>query len=207
MGRLSNCVCACVCACVYTLFSSSLSSSKAKSDGTVGPRKLPSQTGTLSPIAASLACTASGGRDCGDSRPAGVYWKEKRRCTLMNASKLNRMCQVETMEWCQKMRRLSSTECQRGFKRNKRWNMYAQEFLCFVWFCVKAGMVWTLNNAVKGMWLQSCAACFCLEVFPLLCLSVLSGGGFRLCVLRLEVFKFASEWLFFTRTVLLIAHN
>lgn len=60
-----------MCAGVYTLFSSSLSSSEAESDGTVGQHRPLSQTGSLLLIAASLACTASGERDCDDSQPAG----------------------------------------------------------------------------------------------------------------------------------------
>lgn len=62
----------CVCrGYIYTLFPSSLSSSEAKSAGTIGPQKLLSHTGTLLLIAASIVCTASGGRDCDVSRPAG----------------------------------------------------------------------------------------------------------------------------------------
>lgn len=57
--------------CVYALFSSSLSLFEVKSAGAVGQQRLLSLTGTLSLIAASLVCTASGGRDCDDSGPAG----------------------------------------------------------------------------------------------------------------------------------------
>lgn len=71
--RESNCdeVTVCVCVAVYTLVSSSLSSSGARSAGTVGLRKLLSQTGTVWPTAARPACSASGGRARGASRPAG----------------------------------------------------------------------------------------------------------------------------------------
>lgn len=61
----------CLCGCVYTLFSRRLSPSAAKSAGIAALRKLLSETGTLLLIAARLACTASGGRDCGVSQPAG----------------------------------------------------------------------------------------------------------------------------------------
>lgn len=60
-----------VCVCVYTPFSKRLSPSAAKSAGIAALRKLLSETGTLLLIAARLVCTASGGRDCGVSQPAG----------------------------------------------------------------------------------------------------------------------------------------
>lgn len=65
---VTMCVCVGV---IYTLFSNSLSSSVAIIAGAVGQQKLVSQIGTLLLTAASPACTAPGGSDCGDSQPAG----------------------------------------------------------------------------------------------------------------------------------------
>lgn len=61
----------CVCVCEYTLFSSSLSSSEARSAGTVGLRKLAFQPGMLLLTGASPEHTAAGGKDWSDSWPAG----------------------------------------------------------------------------------------------------------------------------------------
>lgn len=80
-GGCYHCLIRCVrpCVCEYTLFSSSLSSSEARSAGTVGQRKLAYRTGTLVRTGASPEHTAAGGKDCSDSRPAGrEQGKEKK---------------------------------------------------------------------------------------------------------------------------------
>lgn len=81
VGGCYRCLIKCVrlCVCEYTLLSSSLSSSKARSAGRVGLRKLAYQTGMLLLTGASPEHTVAGGKDRSDFRPAGREEGGKKR--------------------------------------------------------------------------------------------------------------------------------
>lgn len=118
-GGCYHCLIKCVrlCLCEYTLFSSRLSSSEARSAGTVGLLKLAYQTGMLLLTGASLEHTVAGGKDCSDSGPAGR--EQGKAHNTINALKHACVCQIETMAQCRTHLRLNHIQSVFFFLLNK----------------------------------------------------------------------------------------